>query len=1600
MSNLICKRSIAGILVLVFLLALLPTMTISSMAEDAAASESPVLNQTIVGTVDFQSFNFLGDNESGSDGVDYHSTFYYTDDFFSPSAIHSNVSGKTENWTALTSTELSLASTSFDLTVAAYASNEKNVLTATSRSWDNTYYPGKDKNAEAMLEDCGFENFESYETYDQAPTNDSIGYVIASKTINVWDEYTKANKEFTLVAVAVRGAGYGAEWASNITIGDSSDGSLPSNGRHRGFDEAATTVCSGIRDYIDDHNITSDVKYWITGYSRAGATANLVAGYVTDGAETTYHTHQRDVYGYTWECPQGASTDEDALDYLNIHNIINAMDAVPKVSPDEFNHQRLGVDYVMPYYGNTTTAENTEYYTNMREVLQTIAVGAYNYAGEAYTEDPLIDVTDPTNYPYNRPMDIYTITATKLISDAVGGTLMDNFGTVAVSGSNNKLGTNLYIDKFVDNLIDVFLVSGAWKGNIGASNARTELQNRQTFIQDYQDDFRNVLGYLLDFSGPAFLGMVDAIVDSIGDQLGLSNALDNGGLALAFTNFYNDPTGSYSKYNILVGSWRGQPKRTVLISEAQPVVKNVMRNMTSGFTDPQGITQADFEDSMDHLVELVVNLYADELSRYNSNYFGTSLHYMWQILCTHEQEVVMSWIKSLDPNHINRGYRTLTVPKTTDVKLYEFRDQYEEYDGTLSAGGTGALVAELNNADYVKITDPRGVEVNTLDQRISVTESGDNMVIRYPSMLDIRLDITTQDEDTSFDDVSFQVADYMTNTMTTALSDGENQYDPDKSSSSNYTAITSNTSKTNASTINGYDSSYTVPLSSHDTLQIMANGSSTYDNSASGDPDVYSINKMVYVNTIVEGQFRSEDGDVETYLPYVMDQEGTVKQTSEMEEEVSYTSIHGIDADAEEETGNGDENPDAHIGNSFAVDLPTVKNNNKVAKYFITDASAANNQKLSSESEAYLPTDLVTETTDQFTYDTGTTVQSRLEAADRVYHVYYAGDFAYTVTWKDADGNVLETDENVKYNAEPEYNGETPTKDSDDEDLTWVFTGWTPELTKVTEDATYTAEFEQCGVDPATFTLVHEDGEEETITVLNAANGYNVAKNKVGENMMYGGLFTDSDYKNPTSTPGTELIPENGQTYYLREVSMTYLHARNVYLTKNGSVIGTYGVAVTDCNNYKEAGFLYNGERIPSLEEDGVSKLYSEVTFANVNNNKPFYPKNIFSDSEEPGDDARIVVSKLDTAATGTVQAYWITADNVLVTGDAIRTLEGGYKVGTSDDEGNYAAKTNPYSDAAAYQETGIPVSTLYVDADDEEETIITDTGVKLAGYTTSLNGKIEMNFYLELSDDVAGDEDAAMQFTLPGTNHTAETVKLADARKQVRNGKTYYVFSAGVAAKDMTSDIQAQFVQSDGTKSEVWIYTIKDYCDYIRNHPDTYDAESVALVENMLNYGGYAQTFFKYNTEDLANADLDLELPEAALDASFDPVITGELEGLTYLGSSAMLTTTTGLRHYFSFDGDAEDYTFKANGETLEVQSSGENSYVLIDNISAKDLPTAITLTVTDKDGNEMTLAYSVYTNIKQVVGSENFSKASQNLMRALYGYGEAAKAYLASRR
>ena len=840
------RKAISLVLVIVQLFVLFPVL--QPQAEAAQSEpEVPVLNETVVGTVKFQSFNFLGNNAEGEDGTDYKTTFYYSDDFFSPSAINDNpsITDPEQTWEMLDNP--SLATCSMDFAVASYTSAVDDVVGKSTQTWNNANYNRwisedgyeglvKERNVREFLTACKFSGIECTDM-DKRPTNTSIGYTIANKQITVWDPTDETNKTYTLVAVGVRGAGYGAEWASNISIGDQS-GNLP-GGRHYGFDNSAQRICSSIRTYLSDHNITGEVKYWVTGFSRAAAVANLVAGYLTDGG-STYKTQKKDVYGYTWECPQAASTiGENALDYKNIHNILNPMDAVPKVSPSEFNHQRLGVDYQMPYHGNvTSTTQNDTLYRQMFEVLKTIAVG------NGTEPDPLVEdktttaandgYVSPDKYPYNSKITIYKMTVPQLALDALGGNdvLMSNFGTVTASGnmsdSSKLLGrtTNgLYLDQFVDNLINVFLTSNAWTGGVG--NTSNPIDNRTTFIRNYQSDLQTLFGYFLDYAGPAFLDLLPKVISQVRPQL---VDITNIGLGLAFLNFYNDPTGKYQtswQYSPLylayrAAGWWGKTTRAVLASQAKSVALEVANNLTNGFNDPQGITRAKMNASMEKAVELLINLYAYELDAFESQYLGTSLKYLNTILCTHEQETVLSWIMSLDQNHMNRSCRTITIPAGCDATVYEYRPQYAQYEGSMDdAEAKAPPVAELENGT-----------LNSKDGRITLYQENGSNVIRYPASLQIRVDVKPNQ---TIHLNSIAVDDYETRNAYIAVSDGQSQFQ-NKPLYNTYNTITQQSGKTNAAAKNTDLSGYGT-IDAGDTLHVIVNDMQTFN---SGDT-VYDL---------------------------------------------------------------------------------------------------------------------------------------------------------------------------------------------------------------------------------------------------------------------------------------------------------------------------------------------------------------------------------------------------------------------------------------------------------------------------------------------------------------------------------------------------------------------------------------------------------------------------------------------------------------------------------------------------------------------------------------------------------------------------------------
>ena len=213
------------------------------------------------------------------------------------------------------------------------------------------------ENIQTLMEDLGFTFSQEYTTYPRSLTKehyDNIGYSLGSKTI------TLANGEScTLLMLAIRGHDYGAEWGGNFRMGSS--GTL-----HQGFSTAANKVLDGLSAYVSSLSLSSNVKLWVTGYSRAAATANLVANSASSRIPSL---STEDIYAFCFAAPRN-TTNAASNQSSNIVNVVNPIDLVPKFAMSDWGFNLYGTTYFLP--GKETSANYSALKASMAEEYRKI----------------------------------------------------------------------------------------------------------------------------------------------------------------------------------------------------------------------------------------------------------------------------------------------------------------------------------------------------------------------------------------------------------------------------------------------------------------------------------------------------------------------------------------------------------------------------------------------------------------------------------------------------------------------------------------------------------------------------------------------------------------------------------------------------------------------------------------------------------------------------------------------------------------------------------------------------------------------------------------------------------------------------------------------------------------------------------------------------------------------------------------------------------------------------------------------------------------------------------------------------------------------------
>ncbi len=178
------------------------------------------------------------------------------------------------------------------------------------------------KSSSAFYQRIGLSNAIIHHLPD--PTEDTIGYSFAMKRYEDYD----------LIAMNFRGFNYGMEWANNLDMGET--------GNHNGFEARAQEAFTELLfECRATQPAPERIKIWLTGYSRGGALANMVAQKMM----TLEHpvVAREDMFVYTFEAPQGLD-ENNAGDYENIHNLVNSADLVTYVAPQEYGLYRCGTD--------------------------------------------------------------------------------------------------------------------------------------------------------------------------------------------------------------------------------------------------------------------------------------------------------------------------------------------------------------------------------------------------------------------------------------------------------------------------------------------------------------------------------------------------------------------------------------------------------------------------------------------------------------------------------------------------------------------------------------------------------------------------------------------------------------------------------------------------------------------------------------------------------------------------------------------------------------------------------------------------------------------------------------------------------------------------------------------------------------------------------------------------------------------------------------------------------------------------------------------------------------------------------------------------------
>ena len=264
----------------------------------------------------------------------------------------------------------------------------------------------------------------------------------------------------------------------------------------------------------------------------------------------------------------------------------------------------------------------------------------------------------------------------------------------------------------------------------------------------------------------------------------------------------------------------------------------------------------------------------------------------------------------------------------------------------------------------------------------------------------------------------------------------------------------------------------------------------------------------------------------------------------------------------------------------------------------------------------------------------------------------------------------------------------------------------------------------------------------------------------------------------------------------------------------------------------------------------------------------------------------------------------------------------------------------------------------------------------KVEQWNLSLDDDLVVNFYLQIGE-YAYSQNTQIQLTV-GT--TTESYALSSLQPEADGTVKVQLH---VPAVYMTEKIVVQVVM-DESYSEKMTYTVRGYADTVLSDSSLRDYHPI--VKQLLLYGGASQQYFGVNTDNLADDDITGVYTDSVPEDTDPPKAIGSVPGIHFYGASLVYRDKVAVRLYFTVTGDIR--SFAAEGYTFAEKDG--RYYLEIPGIRPEQLAEPIRVTVTDPQGNALTVTYSPMNYIVRM--NRTGSDALKAVVEALYRYYLAA--------